>query len=129
MGRIVAAIIFGYITIALLVIITTQIVSAIIPGFQTATTPHVYYFNLVINTLYAIVGGYLCSTVARASPRTAAIGLIILGEVLGMIAQARLWNHVPHWFGIALLVLYAVGVWIGSALSRRASLRRGSAAN
>lgn len=116
MVRMVAAIIFGYVTIALMVIITGQIASAIVPGFQAMNTPPAYYFNLVINTLYSLVGGYLCSTVARDNSRSATIGLIVLGEVIGIMAQIRLWHTVPHWFGIGLLALYAAGVWIGGTL-------------
>jgi hypothetical protein len=40
----------------------------------------------------------------------------VLGEVLGVIVQAVLWSVVPHWYGIGLLILYPLGVWIGSRL-------------
>jgi ABC-type transport system involved in multi-copper enzyme maturation permease subunit len=121
MGRTIGAVIFGYITTGLLVILTDQIISGLIPGFHSMKTPPLYYFgiSLATNTLYAILGGYLCSAVARNQWRTAALGLIILGEVLGIIAQRALWHTVPHWFGIGLLGLYAPAVWIGAYLRSR----------
>ena len=65
------------------------------------------------------MGGYLCGAIARAYYRTAALALILLGEVLGTIAQIRLWDTVPHWFGLGLLVLYAPAIWIGGELRAR----------
>jgi hypothetical protein len=121
MGRLVAAVIFGYISTGLLVILTDQIFSAMIPGFHSMKVPPLYYFviSLATNTFYSIVGGYLCSAVARAYARSATLALIVLGEVLGIIAQVSLWHTVPHWFGIGLLVLYAPAVWIGGLLRSR----------
>ena len=121
MGRTIAAVIFGYMTTGLLVILTDQIVSGLIPGFHSMKTPPDYYFgiSLATNTLYAIVGGYLCSAVARNQWKTATLGVIILGETLGTIAQRALWHTVPHWFGIGLLALYAPAVWLGGYLRSR----------
>ncbi|HEX4229650.1 MAG TPA: hypothetical protein VHZ07_13345 [Bryobacteraceae bacterium] len=118
MGRTIAAVIFGYMTTGLLVILTDQIISGSIPGFHSMKKPPNYYFaiSLATNTLYSIMGGYLCSAVARDQWRMAVVGLIILGETLGSVAQRSLWNSVPHWFGIGLLALYVPAVWFGGYL-------------
>jgi len=54
--------------------------------------------------------------IATTHRRGATLGLIVLGSAIGIVAQALLWKTVPHWFGIGLLVLYPIGVWIGSRL-------------
>ncbi|HWF46022.1 MAG TPA: hypothetical protein VG168_03370 [Bryobacteraceae bacterium] len=122
MVRTIGAIIFGYMTTGLMVILTDQIFSGLIPGFHSTKTPPTYYFivSLITNTLYSMVGGYLCSAIARKQWRTSTLGLIILGETLGIVAQRALWHTVPHWFGIGLLALYAPAVGIGAYLRSRA---------
>ena len=81
--------------------------------------PPLYYFaiSLVTDFLYSILGGYACAVIATNHRRGATLGLIVLGSAIGIVAQAILWRTVPHWFGIGLLVLYPVAVWIGSRLS------------
>jgi hypothetical protein len=126
MGRTIAAVIFGYMTTGLLVVLTDQIFSGLIPGFHSMKTPPLYYFaiSLATNTIYSMVGGYLTSAIGRNQWRTAALGLIILGEVLGTVAQRALWHTVPHWFGLGLLALYAPAVWIGAYLRWRSKKPR-----
>jgi hypothetical protein len=80
-----------------------------------------YYFAVSLGTdfVYTIVGGYLCALIAEGNRRKATLWLIVLGEVLGIAVQAMLWGNVPHWYGIGLLILYPLGVWMGSNLGAR----------
>lgn len=81
--------------------------------------PPPYYFAVSLGTdfVYTIVGGYLCALIAEGNRRRATLWLILLGEALGVVVQAMLWGSVPHWYGIGLLILYPVGIWVGSRLS------------
>jgi hypothetical protein len=54
----------------------------------------------------------------RATPPDRDTLAIVLGEVLGIVVQVVLWSQVPHWYAIGLLILYPLGVWIGSNLRR-----------
>ncbi len=121
MGRILAAVLAGYALSVALVTLTDQIFSRVIPGFDAMTMPPADYFaiSLVSNTLYAIAGGFLCAVIARNSLRKATLYLMIFGEVLGVFSQIMFWNTIPHWFGLALLVIFPIGVWIGSNLAAR----------
>jgi len=124
MGRIAGAILAGYALIGVLVVLTDQIFARTISGFATMATPPLYYFAVVTVTdaLYSIAGGYLCAMLARDAARQATLGLMIFGEIMGVISAAASWNAQPHWFALLLLVLYPLGVWIGSKLrSRKAS--------
>jgi len=97
----------------------------VIPGFRAMATPPPYYFGIVTITdaLYSVAGGYLCAWIAGASLRKATLGLTIFGEIMGLVSTILGWHIQPHWFALALLVLFPLAVWMGSSLrSRRAEL-------
>ncbi len=121
MGRIIVAAIVGYVAIGLLVVTTDKVLAATIPGFATLEVPPLLYFvvSLATDTLYSVVGGYLCCVIARDRCRNATLVLIIGGEIAGIASQAALWRTIPHWFAIVLLLLYPPAVWIGSILRSR----------
>src|SRR5580698_3611385 len=108
MLRTVLAILGGYVLVGILVVATDQIFAALIPGFRQMATSPTYYFelSLLTTTLYTVVGGYVCALIAREHFARATLGLMIGGEIAGIAAQAAFWNNVPHWYAIALLILY-----------------------
>lgn len=118
MGRMILAILTGYVLIGVLVTITDKIFASVVPGFGAMANLPRYYFEVTLGTdfVFSIVGGYVCSWIARERSWEARWGLIALGETIGVASQFLTWKRVPHWFGIGLLVLYAVAVWIGSRL-------------
>jgi hypothetical protein len=130
MGRIIAAVLAGYLAIGVLVVLTDQIFALAIPGFAALTTPPLYYFIVVTSTdaLYSVVGGYLCAVIARDAAAKATLGLMIFGEVAGVISTILGWRIQPHWFALALLVLFPLGVWIGSKLRSGGGKRSATAA-
>ena len=83
--------------------------------------PPLYYFVIVLctDTLYTVGGGFLCAACARASARTATLGLMVFGEIAGIVSTILGWRIQPHWFAFALLVLFPLAVWIGSRLRSR----------
>jgi hypothetical protein len=121
MGRIIAAALAGYVAIGLLVVTTDKIIEALVPGFAMMTLrPLTYYVvSLATDFVYTIVGGYLCCVIARDRCRTATLALIVAGELIGIASQVKLWNTVPHWFGIVLVLIYPPAIWIGSRLRSR----------
>jgi hypothetical protein len=121
MGRIAAAVIAGYLLIGVLVFSTDQLFGVLIPGFKSMTMPPLPYFLISLGTDFvdSVIGGYVCSLIARERRKAAMWGLILMGEAIGVVTQVMLWRTVPHWFGIGLLVLYPVAVWVGSDLQGR----------
>jgi hypothetical protein len=83
--------------------------------------PPVYYFqiSLLTDAIYSILGGYLCAWIAGALARKATLGLIVGGEILGVVSVIVFWSSVPHWFGFGLLLVYPPAVWLGSRLRSR----------
>jgi hypothetical protein len=121
MLRIIGSILAGYCIIGLLVVVTDQVFAAVIPGFKSMPIPPDYYFaiSLVTDTLYTVAGGYLCARIAANFARTATLGLIVFGEVMGLVSLVMSWKTVPHWYGVALLVIYPPAVWAGSRIKSR----------
>jgi hypothetical protein len=115
--RTIIAVVGGFLGIAVLIRLTDMLFARLTPGWDPKGPP-LYYFAVSLGTdfVYTIVGGYLCALIAEGNSRKATLWLILLGEALGIVVQAMLWGTVPHWFGIGLLVLYPVGIWIGSRL-------------
>jgi len=115
--RTVIAVISGFLGIGILVRFTDMLFARMVQGWDPKQPP-LFYFAVSLGTdfIYSIAGGYLCALIAEEHRRTATLWLIVLGEVLGIVVQAVLWKIVPHWYAIGLLILYPLGVWIGSNL-------------
>jgi hypothetical protein len=118
MVRIVGAILGGNAVIGILALLTGQILPVVIPGFRTMTTvPLSFYVALIVSdTLYAMVGGYVCAAIAGAATSKATLGLMILGEIGSVAAAVWFWQYLPLWFSLAVMVLFPLGVWAGSRL-------------
>ncbi len=126
MGRIVLAVIGGYFLTGILVVATDRLFALFVPGMDGTGNPPAYYFalSLATDSLYSLVGGYYCAAIAAAggvvgNARKARWALIAFGESLGIASQAMFWNSVPHWYGIGLLILFPIGVWMGAGLRMR----------
>jgi hypothetical protein len=121
MVRIIGAVLAGYVAVGVLVVLTDQFFALAVPGFRAAATPPLYYYVIVTftTTLYSIAGGYLCAAIARAAARTATLGLMIFGEIMGVVATVLSWHAQPHWYAFGLLVLFPLAVWMGSRLRSR----------
>jgi hypothetical protein len=118
MGRMILAILTGYVLIGVLLTITDRILASVVPGFGAMANPTQSYLlvSLGRDLVFSIVGGYVCSWIARERAWEATWCLIALGETIGLASQVFLWRSVPHWFGIGVLVLYPLAIWIGSRL-------------
>lgn len=115
--RTLIAVLGGFLGIGVLVRFTDMLFARLVPGWNPIEPP-VFYFAVSLGTdfIYSIVGGYLCALIAEEHAPAATLWLIGLGEVIGIVVQALLWKKVPHWYGIGLLIVYPIGVWLGSKL-------------
>jgi hypothetical protein len=121
MLRAILGVAVGYLLITMLVRMTDGVFLMSIQGFLAMPTLPTYYFalSLITDSLYSLLGGYICSTVAQTWARKAISGLAITVALIGLSSQVTLWNTVPHWFGIGLLIVSPVFIWMGGELSMR----------
>jgi hypothetical protein len=47
--------------------------------------------------------------------------LIAMGEAIGILVTVVRWRLTPHYFVLGLLILYPLGISLGSALQRKNS--------
>jgi peptidoglycan/LPS O-acetylase OafA/YrhL len=121
-GRFIIAVLAGYAANAVLVAATEQLLPRLIPS------PDYFVADLITQCLYEVAGGYLCCLIVKRSERwIAVVGLVGLGLLIGTISLITSWKAEPHWYGIALLSVWAPCVWIGSALERWVTDRKSSA--
>jgi hypothetical protein len=117
-GRTIVAVIASYLTNAILVVASERLLLSLEPG---GAAPPLYYFvlDLISQCLYTMLAGYLCCVIARTSQWIAMAGLIGLGLSVGTVSLVMSWKFEPHWYGMALLAVYAPCVWIGWLLRSR----------
>jgi peptidoglycan/LPS O-acetylase OafA/YrhL len=114
LGRTILAILAGYAVNAVLVAATEQLLPRLI------SERHYFVVDLITQCLYEVVAGYLCSYIAKPSERRiAVVALVVLGLLVGTVSLITSWKAEPHWYGIALLSVWAPCVWIGTDLARR----------
>jgi hypothetical protein len=122
-GRIILAVVAAYLANGLLVAISELALPRFIP--RAGSAPPLAYFiaDLIGQCLYTVIAGYLCCFIATARHRAAMLGLACLGILVGSISLASSWHSEPHWYGVALLAVFAPCVWIGWKLRERTSRR------
>ena len=120
MGFAILGVVLGYAATGILIFGTDQLFAALIPGFRSMSMLlPVYYFaiSIVTDAIYSAIGGWICARIAKEQARGATAGLIVFGEVAGVISAFYLWHTVPHYYSFALLILYPPAVWAGSRLA------------
>jgi hypothetical protein len=122
MLRGIGAVLGGYISIGLLVVLTDKVIGGMNPGDWSPGQPvPTYYFVASIFTapIYSILGGYICAWLAKASARQCVLALIIFGELMGLLSTVMFWRQQPHWYAFLLLLLYPPCVFLGGWLYGR----------
>ncbi len=120
MGRLILAVIIGYIVLALLVMAITPVVSKILLGTATPSEPTsltgLYLStNLASGFLAALAGGYVAALVGRGQTAARILsGLVLLaGIVFGLLAKT---GPQPQWYLLVLPILGGAGVFLGGWL-------------
>jgi len=128
MLRNILAAVLGYALIGVLIAGTDQLYAQMVPGFGSLKTPPTWYFvvSLLTDTIYTLTGGFICALISRGD-RRAALGLMVLGELMGVASTVYLWKTVPHYYSFFLLIVYPPAVWLGAKLKRPLQSESGSA--
>ncbi|SRR5579875_4166892 len=110
-GRVVVAVVLGYIANTVLVIAGELLLPLLTSG--TGGSSHYYTIDLVGQSLCTIAAGYLCCVVAGLAEWRAMVGLMVLGLLIGSAFLARSWSAEPHWYVVGLLLVFPPCVWVG----------------
>ena len=121
-GRVVLAVIAGWVTNAILVGATEVLLWTFMRGPGGKLPGKYYMIDLICQCCFTVAGAYLCCVIAGPSRRVAMFSLMFLGLLIGGLSLPPSWSREPHWYRIALLAVWVPCIWIGWTLrSRRAS--------
>jgi hypothetical protein len=130
MGRSIAAILVGFFSVAILSLVTDQILHVLHvypPWGEPMWDPRLNLLALSYRTVYTVFGGYLTARLAPRAPMRHVAIVGIAGTVLataGAVAAMRMADLGPNWYPIALAVTGLPCVWAGGRLSEARSRSR-----
>lgn len=119
--RNIGAVIAGFLSVAVLSVVTDMIVEAlgILPpqDHPEALVWWMLLIALAYRTVYTVLGGYV--TAKLTSSRTALIVLGILGTLGGIAGVIGGWHLGNQWYPIAIAVEAFPCIWYGGKLAKR----------
>ncbi len=116
------ALLAGYATMAVLVIVMTALLARLTPswvGAEGRPGPGYVIVNLGYSFLAAAAGGYVTAYAAAGNPlyHVLVLGIIVL--VLGALSALQSRGKQPIWYQLALLGVAPLGVMAGGLLRLR----------
>jgi hypothetical protein len=125
LGRSVAAILLGFLTVAILSLATDQLLHVLTvypPWGQPMFDPRLNFLALAYRCVYTVLGGYITARLAPHAPMRHVLILGTIGLVLataGAIGAITKYDLGPDWYPIALAVTALLLTWLGGVLHRR----------
>ena len=111
----------GFITVAVLSIVTDSILESlgIFPSLGTGLfIPWMLVVALVYRCIYTVIGGYVTAKLAPSNPMKHVIILGIIGTFAGIGGVIFGWNLSPHWYPIAIVVTAFPLIYLGGKLGK-----------
>src|SRR5262249_24116682 len=112
-GRVIVAVVVGWMTNAILTGVTEVLMWKGMRGAGGKLPGEYYIIDLIAQCCFTVIGGYVCCAIARPPRRMAMVSLMLLGLLIGGLSLPSSWSREPHWYRIALLAVWAPCVWIG----------------
>jgi hypothetical protein len=116
------ALLAGFATMAVLVMVLTALVSWLAPewaGAEGEPNPGYAFVNLGYSFLSAVAGGYMTAWASAANPmlHVLVLGIVVLAMAALSALQGR--GKQPVWYALALLALMPLGVLAGGLVRLR----------
>jgi len=116
------ALVAGFATIALTVIIVTALLAKFAPdwvGEEGQPRPAYAFVNLGYSFLAAAGGGYVTAWASAANPQIHVLVLGIVVLAMGALSALQSRGKQPVWYALTLLALMPLGVLAGGLLRLR----------
>jgi hypothetical protein len=116
------ALLAGFATMALLVIVVTALLAKLTPGWvgeEGKPNPAYVFVNLGYSFVAAAAGGYVTAWAAAANPliHVLALGIVVL--VLSALSALQSRGKQPVWYALTLLAVTPMGVLAGGLVRLR----------
>ena len=115
----------GFLTPAVLVTLTDQLMMSVAPGLfpdvmaGADPTPVGMAVNLAYGTVYAVIGGWLMAVIVQRDVMRHLKWLLGLLVVFGAVSLVMSQGILPTWYSVLLVVLGAAGYYAGVTLYLR----------
>ncbi len=116
------ALLAGFATMAVLVMIVTALLSKLTPDWVSTDgkqQPGYMFVNLGYSFLAAATGGYVTAIVAAANPLVHVLALGIIVLALAGLSALQLKGKQPVWYQLMLVALSPLGVLAGGLVRLR----------
>lgn len=116
------ALLAGFVTMALLVIVITAALAKLTPGWvgeQGKPRPGYVFVNLGYSFLAAAAGGFVTAWAAIANPLVHVLALAIVVLVLAGLSALQSRGKQPIWYALALVAISPFGVLAGGLVRLR----------
>ena len=118
-GRIFLAVAAGYLLNVVLIVATDSIFLRWMPPKGSVLPLSYFVTDVVSQCIIQMLAGYVCRWIGGAAQPISLAVLVALGILVGGVSLRYSWTAEPHWYGIALLVVYTPCVGIGWATRAR----------
>jgi hypothetical protein len=125
MLRSILAVLGGWASVGVLVVLTDLVLMALFPNeYKEGSMPpaHLSGISLATSTLWSVAGGWICARIAARKPWHHLIALMVWGEIMGITSVFISWGKVQPWYLFGLLLLWPVAIlaggWIGAGKPR-----------
>lgn len=122
-GRSVAAILAGFVAVAILSLSTDQVfhMLGVYPPWGQRMTDSLFLLATAYRIPYTILGGYLTARLAPYRPMKHAMVLAGIGLLASIAGAVATWNKDlgPNWYPLALVVMAVPLTWLGAKLYER----------
>ncbi len=116
------ALLAGFATMALLVIVVTALLTRLAPewvGAEGKPEPGYAFVNLGYSFLAAAAGGYVTAWMPAANPLILVLVLAIVVLAMGALSALQARGKQPIWYALTLLALMPLGVLAGGLVRLR----------
>lgn len=116
------ALLAGFATMAILVIVVTALLSKLAPewaGQPSKPQPGYVFVNLGYSFLAAAAGGYITAMAAHGNPLVLVLALGIIVLLMSALSAMQSRGKQPVWYQLALLAITPLGVLAGGLVRLR----------
>ena len=118
MGRIVTAVVVGFVLWSILWVAAAQVVMGISPDSfdedQSTSDTGILLMLVVLSAAFSILSGFATAKIASSTGMKAAWILGIVLFVVGLLFEAAGWDKAPAWYHVVFLVLLIPCVLAGA---------------
>lgn len=116
------ALLAGFATMALLVILLTAVLTRLVPSWVGAAgrpQPGYVFVNLGYSLLASAAGGYVTAWAAAANPLVHVLALALVVLALAALSALQSRGKQPIWYALSLLAISPLGVLAGGLVRLR----------